>query len=790
MPISYLKTALRLLLRHRLYAAINIVGLSVGLACSLLILTYVQHELSYEAFNDRADRLYQVMHGDRVAYYPTPVAGLLVHQLPQVAEVARVFGTTRPLIGHGNFQAFHPVMSATPNLFDLIGIPVRWERRDGATPPLSLVISQRMARSYFGDQDPLGATMDWDNTGEAIVIGVFERPSNTHLDVDLVLFDAVAAELDAGREWRGGRVSNYYVLLAPGASPEAVGSDLLAAAERYGQEWLPRFLQRDGKAPILRAVADIHRAQSGGARHVHLLAMIGGSVLLVACVNFINLFTARSAQRVKEVGMRKTLGAQRWQLAGQFLMESTLQALAAACLAMLLARSCAPAYEALTGLELSVLEAGSALWWQVGALAGVALLGAGYPAVVLARLRPSRVFRDASRSGSMGVVLRRRLVEVQFAMAILLALGTLVVYGQLRHMRQSDLGFDKEHILTFRTGYTSMRPLSPAMARAMAQVPGVVGVAGHNDPPLFQPDIGRFRAAYVRVVEADRAMGVPKLVVNGSFVETMGLHVRAGRGHRPHLPDRQPEYVLNRSAVAAMGFADERAALGATVHVGAYGTGPVVGIVDDFHRRTLHHSIEPLILISPTYTDLEGGGRIQYYANTIVRIAPGALPEVLDDLAAVWETYGPEYPFVYEFLDQHFELRHRTEIQLSRLLGWFTATALVLTGLGVFAMAAFSADQRTKEIGVRKVLGAGDLGILALFAREMGRLFGMGVMVAVPLGVWGTGRWLEGFPYRIEVSWTIVVGAVVAVLSVAALAMSQQVVRASRLRPVEALRSE
>ena len=786
MLISYLKTALRLLLRQRLYTAINIVGLAVGFACSLLILTYVQHELSYEAFNDRADRLYLVVKGGEAAYYPTQVVGLLTDHLTQVAEVARVFGTSRPLIGHGDVHAVHPVLSATPNLLDLLGLPVLRERRDGASPPLSLVISERMARTYFGDRDPLGATMSWDNTEEAVVTGVFKRPSNTHLDVDLVVFSAWEAELDAGGRWEGGRVGNYYVLLAPGASPETFGADLLAAAERDGPEWLPAFLTRGGEMPALRPVTEVHLAQTGGAQHLYLLTMIGGFVLLVACVNFINLCTARSAHRVKEVGMRKAVGAQRWQLAGQFLMESALQVLLAACLSLLLVRVCAPAYEAMAGHKLSIMAVGSTPWWQAGALVGVALLGAGYPAIVLSRWQPTRVFRDASRTGSMGAVLRRRLVEVQFALAILLSLGTVVVYGQLRHMSQSDLGFDKDHILSFRTGHSSQ---SPAVVQEMAQVPGVLGVSGHQSPPLFQPDIGRFKGAYVTIVETGKAMGIPKLVVNGSFVETMGLHVLAGRGQRPYLPDGQPEYVLNESAVAALGFADAREALGVELQIGDH-TGPIVGVVGDFHRRTLHHPIEPLILISPTYADLAGGGRVEYYGNTIVRIAPGALPEVLDDLASVWDSFAPEYPFVYEFLDQRFERRHRAEIRLSRLVGSFTATALVLTGLGVFAMAAFSAEQRTREIGVRKVLGASGLSILAILAREMGRLFAVGAIVAVPLGIWGADQWLADFPYRIDVGWTSVVGAVVAVLSMAIIAMSQQMVRASQLQPVDALRSE
>jgi len=793
---SWLKTALRGLLRQPLFALINIVGLAGGLACSLLILSYVQHERSYEDFNPRADRVFQLMEGNQKAWYPAALAGLILGQMPQVEAVAPSISSGRPLLSYGRRQFYHRVTMGDTNLLELLDLPFVYGDRDAALiRPYAMVLSERVAQQFFGDRDPTGELLRWDTACDIEVTGVFSPPTNTHYEPELILsLRTVEVEPAYGpiplQIWSGRDIMSCYVQLAPGASAESFGDSLVAMARRAGPDWLPDRLLRSGGPPSLCPIGDLHLAAAGHGTRVDLLALIGVFVLMVACVNSINLSTARSAQRVREIGIRKAIGVHPRQLAGQFLLESLLQVLVATLVSAAIAGTCAPAYEALTGFELHILSTGSAMWIQLLGLAGVAVLGAGYPAAVLARLPPTRVFRDASRAGSMGAAVRRRLVEFQFALAILLCLGTAAVHHQLEYMRRSDLGYDKGQVLTYKTGYQGLAHLSLPMLSAMAEVPGVLGVAGYSDPP-FSEAFGRWNTFNVRVGDSEEAVSAHSVIVSGSFVPTMGMDIIAGRSHRPHLPRGKPEFVLNEAAVAALGFDGSQQAIGAQLRVGWQGVGPVVGVVRDFHYQTLHEPIGPTVVSSPKYDNRYAGGAwIEGYSNYLVRVAPAALPGVLGRLETVWRSHAPDYPFSYQFLDESFDRRHRAEQQLSSLMGWFTATALLLTGLGVFAMAAYAAQQRTKEIGVRKVLGSTRSGILLTLTREFLRTFAVGSVVALPVGIWAVSRWLDSFPYHIEVSPGLVLVALAAVLGTAGVAMAHQVLRASRLDPVEALRYE
>jgi putative ABC transport system permease protein len=793
---SAFKTALRGLLLHPLFAAINILGLSGGLACSLLIFAYVQHELGYESFNERAQRLYLLTEGDEAALFPVPLADMMRRHMPQVEAVAAVGTSGRPLLTNEDRQAFHKVMLADQELFDLLDLPFRYgDRSTALVDPYSMVISTRIANQFFGDRNPVGETMRWDTAYDFQISGVFEPPSNTHYAPELILsLRTIEVEPAYGPipldSWEKRMSLGCYVLLAPGATAPSFGDSLMAVARRAAPEWLPERLGRSGAPPLLKPVAQIHLGAAGHRHRVHLLAVIGVFVLLVACVNFINLSTARSAERVKEIGIRKAVGVGQGQLTGQFLLESVLQVLLAAILGAAVAWACGPAYRALTGFELDMVADGNGIWVQGGGLLLVALLGAGYPAIVLARLHPTRVFRDASRSGSMGAALRRRLVEFQFALAILLAFGTAVAYRQLDHMRTGELGLDKSQVLTFKTGYMGVAHLSLPMLASMAEVPGVLGVAGYSDPPLFQP-FQRWNEMQLRLEGREETVSSHGVIVNGTFLSTMGLQLLAGRSARPSLPRGEHEFVLNETAIRALGLGDPHRSVGAMLKAGWQGPGPVVGVVRDFHYQTMHDAIGPLVLSSPGYDNRYAGGpHIESYNNYLIRVDARALPEVLEALAAVWRSYAPEFPFYYEFLDEQFGLRHRAEQLLSHLLAWFAGTALLLTGLGVFAMAAYAAQQRTKEIGVRKVLGARRIDLLFTLGAAFARAFVIAGVVAVPVGIWAARRWLDGYPYHIDVGPGLVLLSLVAVLVTAASAMAHQVARASSRNPIDALRYE
>jgi len=332
--------------------------------------------------------------------------------------------------------------------------------------------------------------------------------------------------------------------------------------------------------------------------------------------------------------------------------------------------------------------------------------------------------------------------------------------------------------------------LGQQITDSMAQVQGVRGVAGYSDPPFFEP-YASWNEVGVSVRGGQESVPAYVQKVSGSFVSAMEMELVAGRSARPHLPRPSPEYVINETAVPALGFDSNSEALGELVGGEWCPFGPIVGVVRDFHFQTLHEAVKPTLLRSPGYDDRNVRGELmEAYSNYLVRIDAAALPQVLDDLTTVWKSYAPEFPFFYQFIDEQFDRRHRAEQQLFSLVGGFAGIALLLVGLGVFGMAAFSAQERTKEIGVRKVLGASRGVILVTLGRGFGRMFAIAAVVAIPLGVLVTQRWLDGFPYHIDTSMTLVASSVLAVLVTAMLAMTQQIARASALDPVDALRYE
>lgn len=788
MFLTLLKLSIRALRFQPMSSTISIIGLGAGLAASLLILTYVEHELGFEDFNERADGLYRLTKEGREALYPAPVAGL-IRQMGQVKTVSLVDHTGRPLLSHGNRRGFHPVLSADEQFLDLLDLTLlRGVRSKALVRPHSIVISEPVAREFFGDEDPLGKTLTWDSLFDLEVTGVFDKPTNTHLEYDLIAsIRTWEVEPAYGptslTDWRG-PPHGFYVLLEPGAQVADFSESLLRVATDDGPDWLPDLLQEAGSLPFLRPVKDIHLLERGQMDHVYLLATIGALVLLVACVNFANLSTARSAQRVREVGVRRALGAGQLQLASQFLLESALQVLVAAILGYFVAWLCGPAYLALTGIELRILRHWESLWMHAAGLTAVALLGAGYPAMVLGRSDPTTVIRGHSRDKA-GVFLRRRLVEVQLVLAILLILGTLVVHRQLSFMAEADLGLDSEDVLTFHTGYKGVMAHNQEIAAAMAELPGVLGVAGSNNP-LFQQSSSSDR---VKLHVGDGEAHFIPITVSPTFADVMRLHLIAGRAPRSHMDGRH-EFIINESAISALGLKHSEEALGALRFEDGVGI-PVVGVVKDFHFQTLHDAIEPMLLKSPGFANsYSTGQRIEYYQHLIVRVDDQALPEVLDRLADAWHRFVPSFPFSYEFIEDAFNHRHRRERQLSGFLSGFAGLSVLLTGLGVFAMATHSAQQRTKEIGVRKVLGARAGHVLMVLGAEFLTMLALAVFIALPTGVWATERWLSGFPYRIEVDVAAAAGAVAVVLGITVLAISQQVMRMARLQPVEALRHE
>lgn len=805
MLLSYLKTAVRSLLRQRLYAAINIGGLAVGLACSLLILLYVRHELSYESFNLSRDRVYRMVRRQALLH-PVPLADAMLASLPEVVAIARHSPVARILISRAQVRAVRPLVFADPELFTLLDIPfTRGKRETALDGPYRIAISTEMARAYFGDEDPTGQTLRWDNKLDVEVTGVYRLPANTHFPFHLVVSFSTMWANDVWGDvdpdmWSGGGTEAYFYVMARHRGPiERFGQRVLEAVGS-NHDWLRKEWEQAGFVPALQPIGDIHLHShrpreleaNSQATSVHVLAAIGAFILVIACVNFINLSTARSTDRVKEIGMRKVIGARRAQLIGQFLCESAVQVAVAAGLALLLARVAMPVFRELTGMELALMEGGDSgqRLWLLAVLSAIAVLGAGYPAVVLTRFQAIRVFKDASKTGSTGLPLRRRLVEFQFALSILMLLFTMAVYQQRVFIGETDVGFQTEPTVVFPMvfPYPGVTPQLETMVERMAQSPSVSGLGRLHRPPFqgFEPR----SMAQTRLGDSADAIDIPVISVDAGFVPTLGMDLIAGRNVAEALGPDHIEVLLNESAVSAFGLEAPGEALGLPIDLNWRGRGIVVGVLRDFHYQSLHQAIGPVVVRSPRFIRLGEAAPFLYYWHVAVRFRPGTLLHGIEEIESIWTEFLQDYPYTYWLLDEAKDRQYSGVARLSSLLSWFSGLALLVAALGVFTLATFAAQQRTKELGVRKVLGATVQGIILLLSRDFGRLFLVGALVALPAGYYATQRWLDGFAYRAEPGIVVFGGAPLLVLLVAAGAIVHQVVRVARMNPVEALRYE
>ena len=687
----------------------------------------------------------------------------------------------RPLVargGHGFIEDHFYFADST--FFDVF--PLAFQQGDPQTAldaPYSVVVTASAARKYFGDADPMGQTLAYNTRYALTVTGVLaDLPHNTHLQPDFIASMATLPQVSyAGimDEWS---VFYTYVVLADGASPISVG--------RAATDLLARRVA-DGTPPTLRLqpLTDIHLHShyanelepNGDIRYVYLLATIGLLILVIACINYMNLATARSMTRAREVGVRKVAGARRAQLVGQFFSESLLTAFLALLLAVGLLWLGQSLLDTFTGKPLrlttsawSLVPGGLALVVLIGVLAG------SYPALFLSKFRPAEVLKGTRAAGRRGRWLRKNLVVVQFAASVVLIAGTLVVHQQLRYVQEARLGFVKDHVITVPVQDAEVRQSYAALREAWLQDAAVqaVGATSSAYPGREHSDGHTVRRPNA---PDGAALTLLRNWTDAAYLETLGIDLAAGRGFSDNPAADSQAVLLNEAAVRALGWTTPQA----TLHQDLLLNGSpvqVVGVTRDFHFNSLHHRIEPLILTPDAWP-----------TNVLVRLDADRLAETLTRLQATWDGFT-EQPFTYTFLDDQIDALYRTDRQWGRVLGAASLLAIFVACLGLFGLAAFTAEQRTKEIGIRKVLGASVPGLVGLLSKEFLRLVGVAFVLATPVAYLSMSRWLDTFAYRIEISWWIFLISGLAALGVAFLTVSYQAVRAALADPVKALRYE
>jgi putative ABC transport system permease protein len=813
---NYLKTAFRSLRKSKGFTAINIIGLSSGLAVCLLIVLYVTDELGYDRYNVNADRIYRL---DADIFYnntgylgadgPKPLASVLIHDNPQFEQFVRLSYAGDVMIRKGNnYVQEHHYVFADSTFFKVFTVRMlAGDPNTALNEPNSLVIDESTARKYFDESnapgnglgDVVGKTLELENHTICKITGVYQdMPRQSHFHFSLI---RPMREAGIGDYWLGQNCISY-VLARPGYSRGFLQSRVNVTVNTYigkaMQTELHQSMQdmeRQGAhiRYLLMPLRDIHLHSNkvaefepnGNIVYVYVFLFIAILILAIACVNFMNLSTARSANRAKEVGIRKVAGSTRGHLIFQFLTESVLLSFFSLLLAVGIADVLLPMFNQLSGkqLDAGMLFSSRILPLMVGLVLTVGLLAGSYPAFYLSSFQPIQVLKDSR--GFKSSWLRSSLVVFQFFISIGLIIGTLVIYRQLAYIRNRDVGFDRDQVLVVQNAYMAGDAVRP-FRQDLLRLSGVVDATLTNNLPTNPGNYSQNAWYRERNMASRNMVLLTNLFVDEHYISTLGMHIVSGRNFAPH------EYrtdsmgiILNETAAQMLGFKgplnQKLYNPGTQDSTGAYKLNEyhVIGVVKDFNFTSMHEKVQPMIM---NLADNRG--------SLSIRFKGGDIPSLVQEVEAGWRRIANGAPFSYTFLDNDFNNIYKSEAQTGRLFVAFAVFAILIACLGLFGLVTYAAEQRMKEIGIRKVLGANVGGIVALLSRDFLQLVGIASIIAFPVAWWAMNQWLRSFAYRTGISWWIFAAAAAAAILITLVTVSFQTIRAALANPVKSLRSE
>ncbi|MBD2699244.1 ABC transporter permease [Spirosoma sp. BT702] len=802
---NYFKIAWRNLTRNKAFSAINILGLAIGIAACVLILQYVTFELSYDDFHDKGNRIYRVLQ-DRYD------KGKLSTQWAGGAQAAgnsfkAAFGEVedyvkvlkrRTLIadyGEKSLKVEH-VFIASESFFKIFSYPLlAGNAATVLSEPNTVVLSESVAKRLFGNENPMGKTIKFNQRQAVKVAGVYkDMPANTHLHADLLIphltyIQEMGKDNNPDNAWMWDGAMSY-LLLRSDANPKALEAKFVP----YIQKTIGAELKKYDADAIykLQPLRDIHlyshfmeeAEPNGDGKTAYLLLGIAFFIVVIAWVNYINLATARAINRAKEVGVRKAVGSLRGQLIRQFMTESVLLNGISVVLALLLVAVSIPTFNQLSGQQLSFSLLGSATFWLplVGLFVVGAFLSGLYPAFVLSGFQPVAVLKGKVSTTSKGILLRKSLVVFQFAASLFLLVGTLAVYHQIQFMRTQSLGLNIDQTLVInppiiRTDSTFMRQMV-AFKDELLRRPSIRNITASSVVPGQASD---WNAGGIRLKGTDESKGTQYRViaVDYDFLKTFDLKLIAGRDFSKDYGLEKKAVIFNKKAIKQLGFDDPKEAIGKEIDFWG-GIFTIVGVTDNFHQQSLRDAYEPLIL--RLIPDVRG-----YFS---VKMATSDINTTLATVRSEWNHFFPGNPFEYSFLDERFNEQYRADQRFGQVFGLFTALAILVACLGLFGLASFTTAQRTKEIGIRKVLGASVGEIVQMLYREFAVLILVAFVVATPLAWYAVNQWLETYAFRSTIQWWLFALPFALVLLIALLTVSFQSIKAALTNPVKSLRSE
>jgi len=806
---NYLTIAWRNLMKYKFISVINLFGLTVGLTCCLLILNYIRHEMSFDTYHPDADQIYRVtrifrnpqtaavsLHLGTVA---PPFGPLLKNDFGEIEQMSRLIDFS-PLAVRYEEKMFNEqnVFVADEHFFKLFKVDVVRGNPDNAlTGPFSVMLSEKMASKYFGEDDPMEKMIRMDNQFNLKVTGIFKAfPSNTHFHPEfLISFNTLNDTAVYGAENLRTNFGNNsfftYIKLPPGYNYKNMEARFPAFLDKnLPQGNQSQFKPSQGTALTLQKLTDIHlhshldyeAEENGDIKRVYIFSAIALFILLIACINYTNLSTARSALRAREIGIRKTVGAERSVLITQFLSESLLISWTAMLLAVGLSWILLPWLNKVSGQQLSManLFHGKTILMLALVPFAVGILSGIYPAVFMSSFQPVKVLKGLFKAGSGTISFRKVLVTVQFAISIILIISTGVVFKQLRYMQQKALGFNKDQVVTLP--YTGqLTPAYEAFRNEMVSNSNVKELTRSSRIPS-----GRLLDAMgTRMNRGDTLAPVnvdlKYLAVDETFLKTYGVKVVAGRDFSKEFGMDTSAFLINEAAVKALGFQQNEDALGKDMQYGGR-RGKLLGIISDFHFESMHQKIVPLILMVPR--------RDGSYGRISIKVSGTNIPAVLAHIEKTWFKFLPEVPYEYSFLDENFARLYESEQRQGRIFTTFSLIAIFIACLGLLGLSTFAISQRIKEIGIRKVLGANTASIVTLISTDFIKLVAIASIIAFPLAWYASTTWLKDFAYRISVPWWIFLLAGGIAAAVALFTISIQAVKAAWANPVTSLRSE
>ncbi|WP_428657556.1 ABC transporter permease [Runella sp.] len=808
---NYFKIAFRNLIQQKGYSTITIFGLALGLAVSLLSILYVVDELSYDRFNHKSERIYRInsditfsqkeMKG---AIAPTPMGQTLKNDFPEVEQAVRLGKYGSHLVkSNGNIIRESRVLYADSTIFDVFTLPMlAGNPQKALTEPQSVVITESTAKKYFGTINALNNLLQFDNEEARHVTGIIaDIPAQSHFQADFLL--PLHETKDAKVSKWGNHIFNTYLLLKPGTDPKAVDAKFERVLQTYLDPALRQFFQTtlaevrkkgNNYSYSLMPLRDIHLhsdrqgelSANTPIEYVYFFLLIALFILLIAIFNFVNLATARSAKRAREVGVRKVMGSARFDLVFQFLSESLLTSFFALLVGIGLVYLLLPSFNELADKTLvftRLLTTSSVLYLVIGT-GLVGILAGVYPAFYLSSFSPIKALKGKLWAVPKRQSLRGYLVVFQFALSVLLIIGTLLIHQQLHYIQTKKLGFNKEQVVIVKTAQSTASDVmtfknevlrSPSVK--MGAVSGFLPVASNRGNDMWYP---------VGTTDEKRSVNIQEWQVDPDYIPTLEMKLVQGRNFIKGRRTDSSAVIINESAAKRLGYQNP---IGKTIHKTGGEQLTIVGMVEDFHYESLRTNIEPVVMV--VNGAMLGSSIEKAFLEAVsFRLTTNDIPSALGIMEKTWKQIAPGQPFDYSFLSDDFEAMYRTEQRSEQLFTSFALVAILIACLGLFGLSAFAAEQRTKEIGIRKVLGSSVTGIVRLLSNDFLKPVLVAIVVASPIGWYAMQRWLNDFAYRIDIEWWIFALAGILAVGIALLTVSFQAIKAALTDPVKSLRAE